>query len=306
MPNGANAINSSHPPQPTSPAPHDPPPPLAGKTQDLYASLLLLGQGKKANDVLECGNAFYAIYCHQCFHESRIYSSCHLRLCSRCSLRLAGLFVARHWTALQKMTQPKLLTLTFQSVYKLTPATITNCSKALGKLRHQKLWKHNVTGGVAGLELTHGPPGWHPHYHLLIDANYIPRSLLIKAWKAITGGAWHVDIRQIRPEDGVHEVAKYVAKGWTFYTKPHLLAQFLQSTHKRRFLSAFGALYRAGTDPIPTLEIPINLDVKEPVESDDYGFSFMKRCHSCGSRHVESLGKQLDHPITRPAVQIPF
>lgn len=306
MPNGAQAINSSRPAQPIDTLPADPAPPIEGTAADLYASLLLLGQGKRANDVIECGNAHYSIYCHQCYAESRIYASCHLRLCQRCALRLAGLFVARHWTALQKMRRPKLLTLTFQSTYKLTPATITSCSKALAKLRHQKLWKDHVSGGVAGLELTYGPPGWHPHYHLLIDSDYIPRPLLIKAWKRITGGAWHVDIRQIRPEDGVHEVAKYVAKGWSFYTRPHLLAQFLESTHKRRFLSAFGSLYRAGTDPIPTLEIPINLDVKEPVESEDYGYSFMKRCHSCGSRHVESLGKQLDREITRPAVQIPF
>jgi len=204
------------------------------------------------------------------------------------------------------MTQPKLLTLTFRSTHSLTRATITHCIKCLAKLRHRKLWKNAVKGGLAGLELTWGPPGWHPHLHCLIDADYIPRPLLIANWKAITGGAWHVDIRQIAPEDGVLEVAKYVAKGWTFYKQPHLLHQFLEATYKRRFLSAFGSLYRATDPDAPTLLIPDNPGTKGPVDHFMFGYPIIKRCHQCGSPRGQSLGKVSDVEIERPSVQIPF
>lgn len=305
-PRGKKAINPllENPQQPnSSPPPADA---LVGEAQNLYAALLLLGLGSKANNVLECGHAFYSVECKDCWAHSRIYLSCHLRLCPKCARRLARSFITRHWSALQLMKEPKLLTLTFRSTKKLTRELITWCLKCFSKLRHRKLWTDNVRGGLAGLELTWGPPGWHPHLHVLLDSRYIPRPLLIDAWKHITGGAWHIDIRKIDSEAGVLEVAKYVAKGYTFYKQPHLLAQYLAATSKRRFLSAFGSLYRA-TDEVPsTLLIPDNPNSKGPVDHWIFGPPLIPRCHQCGSTHVQSLGKDCDIKIDRPSVQIPF
>lgn len=296
-------MSAAHPSTKPPPTPADP---LKGEAQNLYAALLLIGEGKKANDVLECGHSFFAVECKDCWTTSKVYLSCHLRLCPKCARRLARSFIARHTTALLAMKQPKLLTLTFHSTKRLTRKHITHYLKCLTKLRHRKLWKDNVAGGITGLELTWGPPGWHPHLHLLIDANYIPRPLLIEHWKDIADGAWHLDIRQIAAEDGVLEVAKYTAKGHTFYKQPHLLLQYLEATHKRRFLSAFGSLYRSVDEVVATLLIPDNPGTKGPVDHFLFGMPIIRRCHHCGSTHVQSQGKGCDIDIPRPSVQIPF
>jgi len=276
------------------------------EAKNLYSALMLLGEVTKAHNVLECGHAFIAYFCRDCAHETKLKLSCFLRLCPRCAVRRSLKFVHAHTHALSLITEPKLLTLTFKSVPTLTPETLTSARKSLTKLRHRKLWHSNVTGGLAGLELTWSPKGWHPHWHALLDSSYISRYPLSKAWKQITQGAWLVDIRQCDPITGCHEVAKYIAKGTTFYSHPALLRQFLDTTKGRRFFTTFGSFYKTSPgsqDPATDTNLSSPPDILNPHHHHG---PQPTACEECGGIHLICTGKHIEDPIDPPKIQLPL
>jgi len=51
---------------------------------------------------------------------------------------------------------------------------------------------------------------WHPHIHVLVDADYIPKRLLKSAWQKFTIDSHIVDIRKVEnPEKAAEYVARY-------------------------------------------------------------------------------------------------
>jgi len=55
--------------------------------------------------------------------------------------------------------------------------------------------------------------------HIVFDGNYIPRDVILTAWKEITGGSWNVDIRRVddvgwSKEKVCNYITKYVTKSF--------------------------------------------------------------------------------------------
>lgn len=71
------------------------------------------------------------------------------------------------------MIDPTFLTLTMRSTeYAL--AGIREMRAAFTKFRRTKWWaKVGVRGGIAGMEITHGDGGFHPHIHALLDCPWL-------------------------------------------------------------------------------------------------------------------------------------
>lgn len=72
----------------------------------------------------------------------------------------------------------------------------------------------DVLGAILAVEVTKGPGGWHPHFHILIT---LPRNRRVdatelrQAWQLRTGGNQiHLDV--LRKESDVVEVFKYAVK----------------------------------------------------------------------------------------------
>lgn len=93
-----------------------------------------------------------------------------------------------------------------------------------GQLAWAKLWKmrknrrsgplRDVLGAILSVEVTRGPAGWHPHFHILIT---MPRTKRVdavelrEAWEARTGGR-QVRLDVLREESDIVEVFKYAVK----------------------------------------------------------------------------------------------
>lgn len=93
-----------------------------------------------------------------------------------------------------------------------------------GQSAWAKLWKmrknrrsgplRDVLGAILSVEVTRGPAGWHPHFHILVT---MPRTKRIDAvemrqgWEERTGGR-QVRLDVLRQETDVVEVFKYAVK----------------------------------------------------------------------------------------------
>jgi len=66
-------------------------------------------------------------------------------------------------------------------------------------------------GGIWFFQIKRSTDGsqWHPHLHILIDSNYIPKLELSKTWEQSSRGSKIIDIRQIH---SAKKAADYVAR----------------------------------------------------------------------------------------------
>lgn len=160
------------------------------------------------------------LVCNCCGHRRMVWKCCGRRhSCEHCR-RLWISDTKRRFkpvlTALMSKAggayQLRLVTLTVKNGPDLAER-IKHLQRSFTKLKARNLWKENVCGGLRVLEVTKGDGGWHPHYHVLILARYMPWQQLRKAWKQITKDSCAVDIRKVK--DGVKavkELFKYTLK----------------------------------------------------------------------------------------------
>lgn len=272
----------------------------------LYNALHLLGRTSEARNVLQCGHQGIRYHCPYCDTNTDLPMSCRNRLCPRCAIARAAKFIGRHHTALSQMHSPRLLTLTFLSLPKLTPEALTKMSKDFSKLRRRKLWTDAIKGGIAGTEFTYGKHGWHPHYHALLDGGFIDIYELSDLWLEITGDSMVVYLQACTTTDGVYEVAKYVAKGSAFYHRKELVGEYLDVTKGRRFFTTFGSFYRAAEPedkPKRTAWALARTLIKDPLGP---GAPYIILCPKCQMPGLECYGHTTDGKIKAPPVQIPF
>lgn len=272
----------------------------------LYRAYMLLGLPGKAYNILDCSVSFVRWQCADCQATRDLPLSCGQRLCPNCSRKRANRIVAKYHTALTNIDQPKMLTLTYPSANSLTKDLLKQCTRQFASFRRSTLWKDNVEGGIAGLELTYGDAGWHPHTHALIDSEYIPVVQISRTWKKYSKGAMVVDIRAVERESGVFEVVKYTAKSVSFYKDPKLVWQYLEATYKARFLTTFGSFYRAA-DPLPALEEKTkHKNIFEPYNLLPPGAPRLHQCPICYGTDIICKGKVSATQIKPDPVQIPF
>lgn len=169
---------------------------------------------------------------------------CRSRWCLPCSRERA----ARLWRQLTEYAegrQVRLITLTMRHDARPLGEQIDHLLRSFAKLRKRKLWRENVVGGVAVLEVHHngGATGWHPHLHVLAEGGWIAQCSLSLAWHQCTRTSYIADIRA--PSAGPRAVS-YILK---YMTKPlhkrishndSLLAEAVEALHGRKLLITFG------------------------------------------------------------------
>lgn len=83
------------------------------------------------------------------------------------------------------------------------------------RLRQWPIWKREVAGGVAFVEIKFNPDKqrWHPHLHVIMEAGYMRQADIADRWHAITKTSFHVDIRRATDADqAIRYVTKYGSK----------------------------------------------------------------------------------------------
>lgn len=118
--------------------------------------------------------------------------------------------------------------------------------RSFRSLRQWPRWRTTVQGGVAFVEIKWNDNAnrWHPHLHVIMEADYLPQAAIAERWHAITGTSFIVDIR--RPPN-VEHVIRYVTKYGSkpldnsFVKNPDRLDEAIASLHGRHLATAFGA-----------------------------------------------------------------
>ena len=216
--------------------------------QAIVESLRACGRDSEAEWVDTCGENFRVGTCLDCGARPAYPITCGHRLCPDCAAKRASILISEHEEMLKQLRYPKMLTLTFLSVKRLTREYYDWARRCFTRLRHRKVMS-GCWGGIYSFETTYSKEhGWHVHIHALIGSGWIDQAELSKKWKQITG-ACVVDIRSVKSYEGgkwgaVQEVIKYPSKTITFCEDPNLVDEFLRATERVNLCYGFGALYR--------------------------------------------------------------
>lgn len=148
--------------------------------------------------------------------EVRVHArSCKNRFCPFCS-RSKAYFISHNvhqWV--KTLDRPKLLTLTLQHSSAPLGDQIGSLYRHFRNWRNRSPMKTTIRGGVWFVQVTLNAETytWHPHLHIILDADYVPQKVLADKWLKVTKTSSVLDIRQIRsPEKAADYVARYVAR----------------------------------------------------------------------------------------------
>lgn len=187
--------------------------------------------------------------CKGCLDKRCLVNHCDVFYCPKCQSRIARRrkSTVQWWTKLVR--QPKHVVLTIRNAERLTDYYIAACKDALRKLRRSKCargWR----GGCWSLEITNEGRGWHVHFHLLVDANWIDTNALATRWAALVHQDFAiVKVKDVRQSDYLREILKYVAKGSVIASWPaEQLSDFIHSLTGARTFGVFGTLHGAQAD----------------------------------------------------------
>lgn len=171
-------------------------------------------------------------------------SACHDRFCLPCA-RARGRILADNIVKTLAGKPVRFITLTLRQRPEPLVHVINRLHTAFTKLRTRPIWKDNVLGGCAILEIKWSDvnEAWNVHLHCLVHGKYILQSTLSAIWSAVTGDSFVVDIRLIT--SSVHiatYIAKYVSKPFdnTYVNRPARLDEAIMAMHGRRLCMTFG------------------------------------------------------------------
>jgi len=108
----------------------------------------------------------------------------------------------------------------------------------------------NVEGGFYSVEVVPKDDGfWNVHIHAIIDAPFLPQSVLSREWRDITGGSYIVDIQALRNrEAGVVYCLGYcsdedkIRETWEDVSESRK-REFERAVKHRRLIQTFGHLH---------------------------------------------------------------
>jgi Replication protein len=204
------------------------------------------GYEGRASKVRACGKAYSFYVCHECGEFCYLAEfRCDDRLCALCGRARVARLLESYGGVLNEIKQPKMVTISMRSrpLGELA-AAVKELWASFSRLRHRSIWK-SVAGAVVSLEITFNRTErtWHPHLHVLVDADFIVWQRLRDAWGEVTlGEGTSVYIQRCRP-GWQRELIKYVTKVKDLYDDFQALKEFLGFAKGRRFVRTYGQLY---------------------------------------------------------------
>lgn len=233
--------------------------------QKLEGRLRLEGEIKLADSLKKCGQEIQLL-CMGCGEKRPAMTRCKQKWCPFCNRMIAARRTAKIRGAVKKFTWPLFITLTMLNSH--SPEGVRELRRAFGKLRQTKLWKKNVKGGVAAIEVTNEGKGWHPHLHAVIDCEWLgwltPRpqrgmkrpeikALCLMAseelkmvWKRCLKST--VDpvyrVKRCSAETITEEVLKYSVKGSDLLECKDRIGPLIKVLQMTRMVTTFGTCYR--------------------------------------------------------------
>jgi hypothetical protein len=190
-----------------------------------------------------CGRDNIYRTCEDCGTVEEFSYRCNLKWCPRCQQRLGN--IRRNLISLwaKRITQPKHLIVTQKNFPTLTRTIIRRHTIQLAKLRRSKCFR-NVKGGCVSTEITNEGNGWHLHAHMLLNVRWLDMEKVSITWGKLVGQQFAiVKVKDVRREDYLQEICKYVVEGSELAKWPaELINEFVQAVRGLRMFNSFGAL----------------------------------------------------------------
>lgn len=188
-------------------------------------------------------HGYRVFFCNNCGYQVTAPIHCTSRTCYPCTRARAWRIRRRvSWSLANVPRTPrcfwKHVTLTIRSGHHLSER-LDHLIQSFRRLRQRKLWKKSQLFGYYVIEITRGPPGWHPHLHIISYGYFLPWQKLLSDWTSVTSDSLHLHINVIRQGTSISDyIAKYVSK--LPAVSPADAAEIDNATHGRRLFSPFG------------------------------------------------------------------
>jgi len=187
---------------------------ILAKLHETDAADVCASRGEKwFGNFVKCGNEKFVMMCDECRRVKECSYKCSNRFCPNCAWRIAAKRRELITAITKQIYEVKHVVLTQRNFYKDLTGEIRKSRANLAKIRRQKFWGR-VTGGCASLELTNEEKGWHLHWHVLVQSQFVDAQKLAVAWGKLVGQDYAiVKVLPVGEKSYVHETCKYVAKG---------------------------------------------------------------------------------------------
>lgn len=212
---------------------------------DLYAHTDIEKNTTRAENLLECRLYAWIHYNKKTYNVRTVSNACRLRWCPLCARARYSIIRNSVHSWLREVSSPKFLTLTVRNNRLVLSEQIQNLFDAFRRFRRHKGIMSRVRGGIWFLQVKRGKNSneWHPHLHIALDSDYIPKRDLSLDWFISTGNSYIIDIRKIEDPE---ETADYVAR---YCSKPAKMSDFVkddryemfEALHGKRLFGTFGS-----------------------------------------------------------------
>lgn len=211
---------------------------------ELYSDLDNIHHQHRASSLEECKKYAWFTRHKETGQVRVVANACRLRWCPVCAeaKRVRIKSEVSHW--LQTVRAPKFFTLTMSHSSEPLSSQIKNLYRGFRLLRQHKRISREIRGGVWFFQIKRSARDacWHPHLHILMDANFIDKRLLSLEWFNVTGNSFIIDIRAIKDPGKVADyVSRYCAKpcNMSDYTKDDRI-EIATVLHGKRLCGRFG------------------------------------------------------------------
>lgn len=137
--------------------------------------------------------------------------TCKQRWCPMCNGARRSWLQHEIGNWIKNLDRPKFLTLTIKHSDAPLMFQIDTLYRCFQKLKKSSLFQRRVNGGIWFFQtkISERSGEWHPHLHVLLDAEYIYRAHISDLWLSITGHSPVIDIRTVHGGD---QIAGYVSR----------------------------------------------------------------------------------------------
>jgi hypothetical protein len=243
----------------------------------LVSRLRREGDEDTAAKLEDCGTEIM-LACVCCAAKRRAVTHCDRRYCPLCAPFLALERLKKTEKAILAMKWPLAITLTVKNKLEMTRDVFAWLLKCFKNLRRSVLWTRCVVGGFVACELTNRGKGWHPHLHILCDAEWLALNIAPPGRLASAAekkriyqlaskeleAAWCDQIGQMKASvhvrrkfgkkgqlNAAREAMKYAVKPGALLDSKGSAAQVIAAMKGTRLFSGFGNCYGLKLDDEP-------------------------------------------------------
>lgn len=265
---------------------------------------------RQADRLRDCCRFGYLASVEGASAPRQFLSLCRNRLCPFCSKALSARNALHVEAVINTMRHPSQLTLTVPSRPGPLASHISDLLNSFRRFRRTKLWRRHVRCGYWFLEITLNLETqlWHPHVHVVMDADYVSQAILQDAWSTIVGVRSILWIERVRnSRDAARELAKYATKPAAVqgYSENQVL-QLATSLHGRTLMHGFGKVPKLRPDEdldsasLPKLTYTVNFGSIRSLT--DRGFPIPRAVAALSSIIYPHLHAYYRHALMRDSL----